>query len=216
MFELISIERGDFWISSVNLVKMLKDSGIADKQHYNVIRDIDRMYETNQRMVAKYGGVNADGSRKGADVSCEGGSEVPGMYQSTYTDQQNQERRCWMLSKPVAIALISSYSFLFSLKISNMLLGIDTDLIFEKREKIQKTYFIFNPMTNMIKIGKSNNVKRRMNELSTQSGCKLELLHVLDEDVELELHAKFKHIRHHGEWFYDDGQIREFICSEYQ
>lgn len=82
--------------------------------------------------------------------------------------------------------------------------------------KSQKTYFIFNPMTNMIKIGKSNDVERRMNTLSTQSGCELELLHVIDEDVELELHAKFKHIRHHGEWFYDDGQIREFICSEYQ
>ena len=82
--------------------------------------------------------------------------------------------------------------------------------------KSKQTYFIFNPMTNMIKIGKTIDVAHRMRVLSTQSGCELELLHIVDEDVEYELHTKFKHIRHHGEWFYDDGQIREFIYSEYQ
>ena len=124
MFELISMERGDFWISSVNLVKMLKDSGIAEKQHYNVVRDIDRMYETNKRMVAEYGGVNADGSRKrpavnfeggsfyddGPAVYFDGGSQVPGMYQSTYTDKQNQERRCWMLDEHRTIQLCAGYA----------------------------------------------------------------------------------------------------------
>ena len=122
MFELISMERDDFWISSVDLVKVLKDSGIAEKQHYNVLADIDRMYETNQRMVAKYGGVNADGSRKraasdfgftsenGGALNFQGASQVSGMYQSTYTDQQNKERRCWMLDEHRTIQLCAGYS----------------------------------------------------------------------------------------------------------
>ena len=174
-------------ISSVELCEVLKKSGI-EKRHDHVMRDVDNMSTPD-------GGVSV----------------------GTYVHPQNRQNyRCHMLSKPVAIAVVCSYSFSFSLKISNLLLGIDADISFEKKGHRQQTYFIFNPMTSMIKIGKSVDVARRMNTLSTQSGCELELLHVIDADVESELHSKFKHIRHHGEWFYDEGQIREFICAEYQ
>ena len=127
MFELISQKRDDFWIRSVDLVKVLKDSGIAEKQHYHVMRDIDRMFEANQRMVSKFGSVTADGSCYGpasefgcisevksvhqkdaSNLGCI--SEVPGMYLSTYSDAYGNDRRCWMLDERRVIQLCAGYS----------------------------------------------------------------------------------------------------------
>jgi len=85
-------------------------------------------------------------------------------------------------------------------------------------------YLIYNPFTNLCKIGITNNPKQRLASLECQNGVKLHQLIVLELEVEYDepaghieeyLHKYFKHKRKRGEWFdfslRDIAQIREFI-----
>lgn len=76
----------------------------------------------------------------------------------------------------------------------------------------QKTYFILNPLTGLIKIGKSADVENRIKLLKCGAGAELEVLHVIDKNIEGKLHKKFAKYRETGEWFDDrDGLIAEYI-----
>lgn len=77
-----------------------------------------------------------------------------------------------------------------------------------------KTYIALNPLTGMIKIGRSNNPEKRMSHLITGAAVKPKLLIVIDGDVEKQLHKTFAHLRYGGEWFIDDGSIAEYIERE--
>ncbi len=64
-------------------------------------------------------------------------------------------------------------------------------------------YFIQHGEVGAIKIGFTDDIKRRLNEFQTASPAKLYLLYATDgiyED-ETELHKKFKEFREYGEWF---------------
>lgn len=75
-----------------------------------------------------------------------------------------------------------------------------------------RTYIVRNPLTGLLKIGKSTRFAKRIKELSTMNGTKLEVVTVFDEDIEHELHLLFKKYRKVGEWFEDsDGVIHEYI-----
>lgn len=84
----------------------------------------------------------------------------------------------------------------------------------DKQNPTTKTYVIFNPTTKLIKIGKSCEVEKRIKTLSTQSGCKLEVLHVFNDNRENKLHKRFADLRIYGEWFADDGQIRDYVNEQ--
>ena len=76
----------------------------------------------------------------------------------------------------------------------------------------QKTYFILNPLTGLIKIGKSADVENRIKLLKCGAGAELEILHIIDKNIESRLHKKFAKYRETGEWFDDrDGLIAEYI-----
>jgi len=64
-----------------------------------------------------------------------------------------------------------------------------------------KTYIIKNPINGLYKIGKSQNLKTRYNNLCSQSGIELIKILSINSDVEIELHLKFKSKRKIGEWF---------------
>lgn len=75
-----------------------------------------------------------------------------------------------------------------------------------------KTYIIRNNTNGLIKIGRSRDVEQRVRSLSTTAGSELEILCVIDENIENELHRKFSSYRTTGEWFDDrDGQITAYI-----
>lgn len=77
---------------------------------------------------------------------------------------------------------------------------------------ITKTYFIKDPSTGLIKIGRSINPKERLSSIQCGSGVKLELMAVIGKDVERKLHKRFAEYRQVGEWFEDrDGLIAEYI-----
>lgn len=77
--------------------------------------------------------------------------------------------------------------------------------------RVRYTYFIRNTVTGLIKIGKSFDVLDRVNTLSLQSGCQLELLVAIPVDVEARLHEVFSSSRGLGEWFQETKMLRDFI-----
>lgn len=94
MFDLISIVEDDFdssTISSLALTEWLRTSGLADKPHFHVLRDIDEMMAVKAEI----------GEPKFGFTSFEG----------TYKTVQNQDRRCWYLTIDDAIVLCSRYSY---------------------------------------------------------------------------------------------------------
>ena len=85
----------------------------------------------------------------------------------------------------------------------------------QTKKIITKTYLVRKDGTNFIKIGKSINVKNRIQTLQTQNGTYLEILHIFNEDIESLLHSRFSHLRTLGEWFEDKtGEIMDFINQE--
>jgi len=63
-----------------------------------------------------------------------------------------------------------------------------------------KTYFLCDRNTGMIKIGKTTNVGRRIKEIKKLNPS-TELILVLNQNVELDLHREYEHKRSIGEWF---------------
>ncbi|MCT7958858.1 GIY-YIG nuclease family protein [Laspinema palackyanum] len=58
---------------------------------------------------------------------------------------------------------------------------------------------------NLVKIGRTNNLKRRLRQLSTMNSKELELICSISTGdsvtLEKQLHQQFKQFRQHGEWF---------------
>lgn len=75
----------------------------------------------------------------------------------------------------------------------------------------QKTYVIADKDSDLVKIGRSHDVMRRLRQLSSQSGRDLQLMIIINSDVESDLHDKFRHLRTRGEWFEDPN--KEIIKS---
>ncbi|WP_153448749.1 GIY-YIG nuclease family protein [Vibrio algicola] len=84
-----------------------------------------------------------------------------------------------------------------------------------RKDESTSTYFIFNPISKLIKIGRTNDIKRRITALQCGIGIPLDILLLVSGDREKECHQKFSEFRTHGEWFDDkDGRIRAYIKSE--
>ncbi|KKB00220.1 GIY-YIG nuclease family protein [Avibacterium paragallinarum] len=84
----------------------------------------------------------------------------------------------------------------------------------DQKENSIFTYIVFNPKSNLIKIGKSISPKKRIRTLETQAGAHFEVLALIHGDEESKLHKKFDKYRTIGEWFLDEqGEIRAFAMS---
>jgi len=74
-------------------------------------------------------------------------------------------------------------------------------------------YFIYAKKARRIKIGYSNNPKKRICSIQTASPESLIQLAILDGERELEqaIHLHFHHLRENGEWFRAEGELFEWI-----
>ena len=79
------------------------------------------------------------------------------------------------------------------------------------RKESDHLYFIQGK--DSIKIGRSNDVLRRLSQLQVSSPTKLEIIRVFYGRgcYEFTAHWAFQHIRINGEWFHDTPEIRNFI-----
>src|ERR1035437_867952 len=75
------------------------------------------------------------------------------------------------------------------------------------------TYFIEAINTGTIKIGKSDNVTKRLSALQMSSFTPLKVLGFFPDGVisEYEAHKKFSHLRIRGEWFKAEKELRNYI-----
>lgn len=79
-----------------------------------------------------------------------------------------------------------------------------------------KSEMYFLAGAGLIKIGISTNIKSRIRSIRNSSPVELELLAIRPESctlVEIKTHFRFAHLRRHGEWFEDNGEIRGFIAD---
>jgi len=74
-------------------------------------------------------------------------------------------------------------------------------------------YFLAAPDAGLIKIGRTTKLKQRMLTLSAQCPIKLTLVASVkyDRDFEQRLHRYFNDIRSHGEWFYAESRLLDYI-----
>lgn len=79
-------------------------------------------------------------------------------------------------------------------------------------------YFLQKGKNGPIKIGRSNNVKRRVKQLQSGSAEPLNLIMTLPESeyVESELHDRFSEDQIRGEWFESRSAVEHFayLCKE--
>ena len=97
----------------------------------------------------------------------------------------------------------------------------------QKEKHISYVYVIkgsrINPTESNYKIGKTKNIKERLETLQTSSPEKLELLFKYptseSNEIEKSLHNLFKYyrIRNNGEWFkFEDEKISEWLRTDFQ
>lgn len=81
---------------------------------------------------------------------------------------------------------------------------------------MSQVYFVYAKAVNLIKIGRSAEPERRLDELRLLSPVELEIIGLVDGGSrrEAELHQKFARYRSHGEWFYATPEIRQFAWRE--
>ena len=75
-----------------------------------------------------------------------------------------------------------------------------------------KTYFI--RCNDKVKIGRTQDVQRRLEALQTANPDTLTLLGYIEGDLERYLHNKFQKHHFRGEWYYLDQEIMDFIKKE--
>jgi hypothetical protein len=82
-----------------------------------------------------------------------------------------------------------------------------------QKEKVDDLYLILDEDSNHLKIGRSKNVKARLNQLQTANSHKLKLLYSLPEKgyLENEIHDVFKRLKVKDEWFINDGKIIDYF-----
>lgn len=82
-----------------------------------------------------------------------------------------------------------------------------------KKEKVDDLYIILDEDVNNLKIGRSKNVKARLNQLQIANSHKLKLLLTIPKKgyMERELHEVFKRFKVKGEWFESDKRIFDYI-----
>ena len=74
-------------------------------------------------------------------------------------------------------------------------------------------YFIQAAENGLIKIGYTDNIKKRMHALKTMSPERLYLMKVIKgaQKQETLLHRRFDHLRSHGEWFRPEQELLDYI-----
>lgn len=82
---------------------------------------------------------------------------------------------------------------------------------YENKQCEDDLYFILSG--EYIKIGRSNNVSKRLKQLSTGNPNNLTLLLKIENKGCLEkyIHKAFKKYKHNKEWYNDNARIRKFI-----
>jgi hypothetical protein len=75
------------------------------------------------------------------------------------------------------------------------------------------TYFLLNRVSGRVKVGRSTDVRARVQDLQAAGGCKLTLLFTLNGDFEREWHLRLRRYRKYGEWFQLPAKLVERVAG---
>lgn len=76
--------------------------------------------------------------------------------------------------------------------------------------------YLISHQNEYLKIGYTNNIKKRLAQIQVSIPIKLEVLHLIkgDFNLEKELHSLFKEYSSNGEWFYYNDKIINYFKSQ--
>lgn len=191
--DLIRVENGRTITDTLLLAQMF------DKQHKNIIREISsKLSQPNLSLENK-------------------NFYDDNFIESEYQDSQGRSQKCYLLTQAgfslIAMGFTGSKAETFKIRyikafeeMQDKLRGYAIAHFLGRTEGKQLVYIIKNPITNLLKIGITNNIKRRVSQLQCASGCELEVVYctpVSDNSKEIEksLHLRFADFRQYGEWF---------------
>lgn len=81
------------------------------------------------------------------------------------------------------------------------------------KKRSWSTYFVEAVGQNLIKIGKSTDVEKRIDSLQVASAHELRVICVLEGDHERAWHSRFSENRSGGEWFHFTDELRAAISA---
>lgn len=89
----------------------------------------------------------------------------------------------------------------------------DRERFIKTMQHVAQIYFICSPETCLIKIGRSNNIEKRLKTMQSISPYKIVLLSAITahKSFEYYLHQKLNSSRSHGEWFNADDKVLSVI-----
>lgn len=89
----------------------------------------------------------------------------------------------------------------------------DKKRLYVTANALTTVYFIAAVDAGVIKIGRTNNIDKRLATLRTFSPVELKLVCTVnyDDGLEKRIHQHLKEYRSHGEWFYADKPVLDFI-----
>lgn len=95
----------------------------------------------------------------------------------------------------------------------DILSPVDRERFVKTMQNITQIYFIYCPETCLVKIGRSNNIEKRIRTIQSISPSKISLLSCVTahKSFEFYLHQKLKESRSHGEWFNADDRVLSVI-----
>lgn len=90
---------------------------------------------------------------------------------------------------------------------------IEIDPTGHRRHAALSASVYFVRCNEFLKIGYAANVGERFRTMQTASPYEMELLGTMAGGVEMEeqLHRRFRHLQHRGEWFRLEGELAEFV-----
>jgi Rha family phage regulatory protein len=129
---------------------------------------------------------------------------------SSYKDTSGKDNKEYLLNRKSFALIVMGFT---GKKAQRFILNyiFNAELLYEESKVF--TYFILNPMNNLIKIGRTKNIDDRLSTLEKMNGCTLKLLLIINNNCEKEMHIKFKKYRKFGEWFIYSQEIKNFIDS---
>lgn len=189
---LVKLQDGVLITTSVVLAETFK------KEHKNVIRDIGSILsESSNPEVERFLAEN--------------------IKESTYVDSVGRTQKCYVLTKEgfsfVALGFTGSEANLFKVRyikafeeMHDNLRGYAIAHFLGRTKTKQLIYVIRNPITDLVKIGVTNNIQRRITQLECASGCELDLVFCTpngdnSKEIEQQVHRRFADFRQRGEWF---------------
>lgn len=191
---IVSFESDDYWTTSTKIAE------IFEKQHKNVLRDL----EEAKKDWLKFELMSQN---------------LPNfkIIDSTYLDKYGRATKRYKINRALFNYVVLAYqgdnAKLYRMMFikafedleKKMKVYLAQQLIF-KNKKRQQVYVLRNTATDMVKIGVTNSIERRLAELQNASGCEIvvEFLSLKSDNaqkIEKKLHQHFKEKRGLGEWF---------------